>query len=153
MKTRWSWSKVRFTKIEKIILIISAFLLLFYWWFSNHFWFRIDDRKIEINQQSKSPDYSCFKSLGGEIFCYHQDNETEYLISPQNNEVYTVYGEGIIYLEGIVISSTFTNSLNSSSVKRKLPDEIIRGGNYIQFEPTIIETEWSQQPQVWRIYN
>ena len=141
------------TTVKKSLIIALAFLLLGYWWFNNHVWFRIDDGKISVNQQSKPFDYSCFKSLSGEIFCHHQDNGTQYLIVPKNNEIYVVEGEGIIYLEGIVISSTFSNSLNDSKVIQKLPDEISQGENFIEFTPSIDEGRKPRQIQTWRIYD
>lgn len=141
------------TKVKKSLVIVLALLFLGYWWFSTHIWFRIDDRKITVNQLSKPYDYSCFKSLRGNIFCHHQDNGAEYLIVPKDNEIYAVNGEEIIYLEGIVISSTFSNSLNNSKVIQKLPDEIIEGENFIQFTPSIDEARQSQQTQTWRIYD
>ena len=141
------------TKVEKTLLIALAFLILSYWWFSKHIWFRIDDKKITVNRQSKPYDYSCFKSLSSQIFCHHQDNGTQYLIVPKNNEIYAVEGEDIVYLEGIVISSTFSNTLKDSEVIQKLPDEITKGENFIQFTPSVDEARQSQQTQTWRIYN
>ena len=140
-------------KVEKSLVIALIFLCLGYWWFSNHVWFRIDDKKITVNQQSKPFDYSCFKSLSGRIFCHHQDNGTQYLVVPKNNEIYVVEGEGIVYLEGIVISSTFSNSLNDLKIIQKLPDEIIKGENFIEFTPSIDEARKSRQIQIWRIYD
>lgn len=140
-------------KVKKSLVIVLAFLLLGYWWFSTHVWFRVDDKKITVNHQSKPFDYSCFKSLGGAIYCHHQDNGTQYLIVPKNNEIYVAEGEGIIYLEGIIISSTFSNTLNDSKVIQKLPDEITEGANFIEFTPSIDEARKSRKIQTWRIYN
>jgi hypothetical protein len=147
------WNKPKFTKTEISLVIGLAFLLIGYWWFSTHVWFRIEDDKISINQQSKPYDYSCFKSLNGEIYCHHQDNGTQYLIVPKTNEIYTIDGERIIYLEGLVISSTFTNTLHNSKIREKLPDKITRGENFIEFAPTISESRRFRLEQHWRIYD
>ncbi len=147
------WNKSKFTKREIGLAISLAFLLLGYWWFSNHIWFRIEDNKVSINQQSDPIDYSCFKSLSGEIFCHHQDNGTQYLIVPKTNEIYTIDGEGITYLEGIIISSTFTNTLHSSNIREKLPDKITRSENFIEFVPSISESRKFHFEQHWRIYD
>lgn len=147
------WNKPTFAK-RKISLVLGlAFLLFGYWWFSTHIWFRIEGNKVSINQQSDPIDYSCFKSLSGEIFCHHQDNGTQYLIVPKTNEIYTIEGEGIIYLEGIVISSTFTNTLHNSKIREKLPDEITRGENFIEFAPTMRQSRKFPLEQHWRIYD
>jgi len=81
--------RIKFTRDEKLILILLVCLSLGYWWISGHVWFCIDNHKISINGRflAKGSDYSCFKSLGGDIFSYHQDHGTQYFISPKNNEV------------------------------------------------------------------
>ena len=147
------WNKLKFTKSQVILVVGLAFLLLGYWWFSTHIWFRIDDSKITVNEQSIPVDYSCFRALSSEIYCNHQDNGTQYLVVPDSDEIYTVDNEGIIYLGSMVFSSTFTNSLHSSSIKKELPDKITRGKNFIEFAPSINESREFRFEQHWRIYD
>jgi hypothetical protein len=121
---------------------------------NSYIWFRIDNHKISINGRSlaRGSDYSCFKSLGGDIFCYHQDHGTQYFISPKNNEVSAI-GEnaGVGYLEVILISGGARNGFKDSGVKQRLSDtQLTIGNGFIEFTPSI--TEWkSPDVQRWHI--
>jgi len=146
--------KIKFTRAEKLILILLACLSLGYWWVIGHVWFRIDNHKISINGRSlaEGSDYSCFKSLGGDIFCYHQDHGTQYFISPKNNEVSTISEDADVgYMEFILISGGARNGFENSGVKQRLPDSnMVIGNGYIEFTPSV--TEWkSPDVERWHI--
>src|ERR1051325_289497 len=146
--------KIKFTTAGQSILILLACLSLGYWWVSGHVWFRIDNHKVSINGRSlaEGGDYSCFKSLAGDIFCYHQDHGTQYFISPRNNEVSAISeSAGVGYLEVILISGGARNGFEDSGVKQRLSDtQLTIGNGFIEFTPSI--TEWkSHDMQRWNI--
>jgi len=148
--------KIKFTTAEKLILILLACIGLGYWWVSGHVLFRIDDNKVSINGRSltEGSDYSCFKSLAGDIFCYHQDHGTQYFISPNNREVSAISeGADVGYMEVILISSGARNRFETSGVKQRLPESnLVIGNGFVEFTPTI--TEWkSPEVQRWHISN
>jgi hypothetical protein len=123
------FTKIRFTKAEKLLLVAATCLLLSFWWFSNHVWFRIDNHKITINEQSAAErsDYSCFKSINRDIFCYHQDNGTHYLISPRNNEISVISeNAGVIHLEDVLLSATFLNRLITPALNTNFPMKFLK---------------------------
>jgi hypothetical protein len=149
-------NKTKFTTSGKLILILIAFLSIGYWWVSSYVWFRIDDRKITINGKSLfeagAADYSCFKSLAGDILCVHQDNGTQYFISPKNNEVSVISVDvDVINLEMILISSGAHTGFESTRLKQRLSDtKLIVGKDFVEFTPSI--TQWkSQAVERWHI--
>ena len=144
----------KFTTSEKLILILLACLSLGYWSVSSYVWFRVDDRKISINGRSlaEGSDYSCFKSLAGDIFCLHQDSGTQYFISPRNNEVSVISVDvDVTNLDMILISSGAHSGFDNTGLKQRLPDaQLIVGKDSIKFTPSI--TEWkSQAVERWHI--
>src|SRR3954465_2303589 len=129
--------KIKFRTAEKLLLIALACASLGYWWVSSYVWFRIDSYKISINGRSlaEGSDYSCFKSLGGDIFCYHQDNGTQYFISPKNNEVSVISQDvDVGYFEFFIVSGGAHNGFENSGLKQQLSDtQLIVGKDFIEF--------------------
>ena len=142
------------TVTGKIILAAMIFLSLGYWWVHGHVWFRIDNHNISINGQSLAAgsDYSCFRSMSGDIFCYHQDHGTQYFISPKKNEVSTIDETiNVEYLEGVLISGGASDGFESSGMKHRLPEtSLIRGNGFVEFAPSVTEFK-APQIQRWHI--
>jgi len=152
---RWL-NRFKFTAWEKLILILLACLSLGYWWVSSYVWFHIDDRKISINGKSLwdagAADYSCFKSLSGDILCLHQDNGTQYYISPRNNEVSVISVDlDVTNLEMVLISGGAHTGFEGAGLKQRLSDaHLIVGKDFVEFTPSI--TQWkSQAVEKWHI--
>jgi hypothetical protein len=129
-----------------------AVCALIVWRVVGHVWFRIDDSKVSINGKTLATypgsDYSCFKSLRGDIFCYHQDHGTQFLISPRKREVSTIdESADVNYFEFVVFSDDF----DRSGVKHTLPDQLTLGNGFVEFAPSVTEFK-SPEPQRWRIY-
>lgn len=148
--------RIKFTNTEKLILVVLACLFSGYWWVIGYVWFRIDNHNVSINGRSlaeaEGSDYFCFKSLSENIFCYHQDHGTQYLISPVNKEVSIISQEvNVDYLEVILIAGGARDGFKDSSFKKKLSDTpIVVGNGFVEFTPSI--TEWkSPEVQRWRI--
>ena len=138
----------------KIILAAVVFLALGYWWVHSHVWFRIDNHKISINGRSlaEGSDYSCFKAMSGDIFCYHQDHGTQYFISPKKNEVSTIdEAIDVEYLEGVLISSGASDGFDSSGMKHRLHEtSLTRGNGFVEFAPSVTEFKGAQTER-WHI--
>jgi hypothetical protein len=132
----------------KILLAATVFLLLGYWWVHGYVWFRIDNSHISINGRSlaEGSDYSCFRSMSGDIFCYHQDHGTQYFISPRKNEVSTIDERvDVEYLEGVIISGGARDGFDGSDMKHRLPEtSLIRGNGFVEFAPPVTEVKGSQ---------
>lgn len=82
-------NRIRFSGAEKFIFAALICLALGGWLVRGQIWFGVDSQTISINGRSLSEgsDYSVFRSLSGDIFCYSQDHGAQYLISPARNEV------------------------------------------------------------------
>ena len=136
-------SRIRFTMAEQVVLILMACLSLGYYWTKGHVWFGIANNKISVNGTplAEGSDYSCFKSLRGDIFCFHQDHGTQYLISPKDNEVSVIDdGVNIVYLEAIVVSG-IRRGIDDPSITHNIPDNrLIVGKDFVEFTPSV--TEW-----------
>ena len=142
------------TTIGKIILGAVVFILLGYWWAHGHVWFRIDNHNISINGRSLAAgsDYSCFKSMSGDIFCYHQDHGTQYFISPKKNEVSTIdEAANVDYLEDFLISGGARDGFVSLGMKHQLSDtSLMHGNGFVEFAPSVTEFKGSQTER-WHI--
>ncbi len=129
--------RIRFSKAEKIALVTLICLLLGFWLASGHIWLSVNSHSVSIDSRSLSEgsDYSNFRSLNEDVFCYHQDHGAQYLISPKRNEVSVISEseEVTIFPDFILLSNRALASLEDAN-KKRLPDaKLVIGNGYIEF--------------------
>ena len=147
-------NRLKFTPLKGLAISLGGCILISYLWVRSNVWFRINDHRVLVNGVSLADgsDYSCFKSLPGDIFCYHQDHGTQYFISPKLSEVSVISPDADVgSMDVILISSGARTRFENSNVKQKLADShLIVGDGFVEFTPSI--PEWrSGAPQTWHI--
>ncbi len=129
--------KVRFTFLEKAVLLSVFCFLLIYWWGSSRVWFRIDNHNVVLNGRplSDGNDYSCFKSLSRDVLCHHQDHGAQYLISPRRREVSIISEkEDVDLLDVVLYSYRPLSNLDESNGRKSVPDAgLMVGDDLIKF--------------------
>ena len=131
-------NKIKFTKAEKIFLFSLICLFLGFWVVSGRIWLRVNQHNVSIDGMSLSEgsDYFVFRSLNGDIFCYHQDHGTQYLILPKRSEISIISeGEDVIILPDFILFSHHAlASLEDSNTKKRLanPNLVVKNG-FIEF--------------------
>jgi hypothetical protein len=142
------------TGYGKAVFVLVAVSLLASWWAHGHIWFRIDDHNVSINGRSlaEGSDYSCFKSMNGDIFCYHQDHGTLYFISPKKGEVSTIDETvDLGYWEFVLLSGGARDGFENSGLKHRLREtSLIIGNGFVEFEPSVTEFK-GPQVERWHI--
>ncbi len=127
--------KIRLTISEKLALVLLIVSILSYWWASNHIWLPVNFHNVYVNGKPLYElDYSIFKSLSGDIYCYHQDHGKEYLVSLKKKEVTFSEDEDVYNYELMLYVPKAIPAPTNLNPRQIMPDsKLVIDSSFVEF--------------------